>query len=126
MEDILNELIKCLSDSSTQRVRKLLESEELGDRTPSQFLRQLRNLAGNNVPDDFIKTLWMNRLPASCLPACMCVLAVSLSLPLTEIAGIADRWLMFPKKSEAITLKQTSANDANREIAIRRNELQQL
>ena len=34
-------LIKRLSDSSSMRVRKLLEGEEIGDRTPSQFLRHL-------------------------------------------------------------------------------------
>ena len=45
-------LIKRLSDSSSMRVRKLLEGEEIGDRTPSQFLRNLRNLAGTSVNEE--------------------------------------------------------------------------
>ncbi|KAJ8964142.1 hypothetical protein NQ317_012115 [Molorchus minor] len=86
-EAIKGELIKRLSDASSQRVRKLLESEELGDRTPSQFLQHLRQLAGKNVPDEFIKTPWMNRLPTSTQR----VLAVSTEQSLTRLAELADR-----------------------------------
>ncbi|KAJ8974393.1 hypothetical protein NQ317_011236 [Molorchus minor] len=73
-EAIKGELIKRLSDSSSQRLRKLLESEELG-------------LAEKNVPDEFIKTLWMNRLSTSTQR----VFAVSTELPLTHLAELADR-----------------------------------
>ncbi|XP_026468153.1 uncharacterized protein LOC113371991 [Ctenocephalides felis] len=38
------ELIKRLSISERQRIRQLLLQEELGDRSPSQFLRHLRSL----------------------------------------------------------------------------------
>ncbi|XP_018573267.1 uncharacterized protein LOC108912511 [Anoplophora glabripennis] len=85
-ETLKSELIKRLSDSSSQRVRKLLESEELGDRTPSQFLH-LRKLAGKNVNEEFIKTLWMNRLPTPTQR----VLAASLQQPLADMAEVADR-----------------------------------
>ncbi|KAJ8981264.1 hypothetical protein NQ317_014575 [Molorchus minor] len=40
------ELIKRLPNSSSQRVIKLLEREELGDRKPSLFMRHLRQLTG--------------------------------------------------------------------------------
>ena len=46
-------------------MKKLLESEELGDRTPSQFLRRLKGLAGNMALDEFLKTIWMSRLPTT-------------------------------------------------------------
>lgn len=36
---------------------------ELGDCKRSQFLRQLGRLAGANVPDDFLKTIWISHLP---------------------------------------------------------------
>lgn len=55
------ELIKRLGDS--KRVRKMLEDEHIGDRTPSQFYRNLKNLATPSTPDDFILTLWESRLP---------------------------------------------------------------
>lgn len=43
-------------------MRKLLESKEIGDRKPSQFYPDLRKLASSSIPDDFIFTLWRNRL----------------------------------------------------------------
>ncbi|XP_046143422.1 uncharacterized protein LOC123988228 [Osmia bicornis bicornis] len=57
------ELIKRLSDSDTTRVRKLLETEEIGDRPPTQFWRHLKELAGSAVNEDFLTELWKNRLP---------------------------------------------------------------
>ncbi|KAG7196994.1 hypothetical protein KM043_017530 [Ampulex compressa] len=45
-EKLKTELIQRLSASKEQKVRQLLEHEELGDRKPSVFLRHLRNLAG--------------------------------------------------------------------------------
>lgn len=57
------ELIRRLSPSQEEKTRRLLESEEIGDRKPSQFLRQLKDLAGNSVPDTLMKILWLGRLP---------------------------------------------------------------
>ena len=36
-EHLKNELVKRLTESDSSRVRKLMESEEIGDRTPSPF-----------------------------------------------------------------------------------------
>ncbi|XP_033212393.1 uncharacterized protein LOC117169987 [Belonocnema kinseyi] len=47
-------LIKILSDSSSIRVRKLLEGEEIGDRTPSPFLRHVKSSAGSDLNEYFL------------------------------------------------------------------------
>jgi hypothetical protein len=52
------ELVTRLSPSRKQRSHKFL-TLEMGDRKPSQFLRQLRSL----VPDDFLRSIWSSRLP---------------------------------------------------------------
>jgi hypothetical protein len=44
-------------------MQKLLEFKEMGDRTPSQFYKDLKDLATPSTPDDFILKLWENRLP---------------------------------------------------------------
>ena len=44
-------------------MRQLLMHEEMGDRRPTQFLCHLRTIAGPSVPPDFLRTLWINRLP---------------------------------------------------------------
>ncbi|KAF8770912.1 hypothetical protein HNY73_018389 [Argiope bruennichi] len=36
---------------------------ELGDKRPSDLLRQMKSLAGNSISDEVIKSLWLQRLP---------------------------------------------------------------
>lgn len=62
-EKLKIELIKRLGASKEKKVKQLLIHEELGDRKPSQFLRHLQNLAGPEVPTDFLRTIWTSRLP---------------------------------------------------------------
>lgn len=82
-----SELIKRLSASREKEVTQLLMHEELGDRRPSQFLRHLRHLAGKNIPDDFIRTIWSSRLPASL----QTVIASQPSSTLEALADLADK-----------------------------------
>lgn len=85
-EKLKSELIKRLSTSSEQKVKQLLQSEELGDRKPSQFLRHLQRLAGRNIPESFIRTIWTSRLPSNL----QTVIASQIKLPLNELADLAD------------------------------------
>ena len=68
MEDILEEppterkyegvkmtLIKRLCGSTSRQIRKILEREEVDDRTPSRFFRNIRGMAGKFVPEEFLK-----------------------------------------------------------------------
>lgn len=86
-ELLKSELIKRLSASNEKKVHQLLLHEELGDRKPSQFLRHLRGLAGDQVPDDFLKTIWTSRLPSSI----QTVLAAQPTASLEVLADVADR-----------------------------------
>ena len=53
------ELIGRLSSSRQEKIRRLLEKEEIGDRSPSKFLRHLKALAGSSTTDEFLGTIWM-------------------------------------------------------------------
>ncbi|KAJ8911572.1 hypothetical protein NQ315_008915 [Exocentrus adspersus] len=88
-QKIKDEICKRLSVSQEQRIRQLLEGEEIGDRTPSQFLRHLRNLAGSSsiVPDDFLRTIWVSRLPRTM----QAILATQDSADLNKVAELADK-----------------------------------
>lgn len=82
------ELLKRLSASREDRVRRLLSDEDIGDRKPSQFLRHLRSLAGTTLKnDDIIRQLWIRRLPSNA----QAILAAQEDLPLEKAADIADR-----------------------------------
>lgn len=56
-------LQRAYSISSTEKFQKLVSKEELGDQKPSHLLQRLRSYADKSVGDDFIKKLWLNRLP---------------------------------------------------------------
>ena len=61
-----SELIKGTSASEQNRLHQLLISEELGDRKPSQLLRKMRQLLGDNrLEDGILRQLFLKRLPTS-------------------------------------------------------------
>ena len=80
-------LIARFSESQEEKVRRLLEKEELGDRKPSTFLRYLKNLAGTSVPDTLLRTLWMGRLPVQT----QAILATQSETSLDSLAVLADK-----------------------------------
>ncbi|XP_028160082.1 uncharacterized protein LOC114352619 [Ostrinia furnacalis] len=82
------ELIRRLSTSEEQRVRRLLSDEELGDRKPSTFLRHLKSLAGSTLKDEgLLRQLWLRRLPNQV----QAILAAQADLSLDKLADLADR-----------------------------------
>ncbi|XP_063616163.1 uncharacterized protein LOC134789481 [Cydia splendana] len=82
-----SELIKRLSASRERKVQQVLNLEELGDRKPSQFLRHLQNLAGPGLPEDFLRSIWVNRLPKRTQD----IVASQLKSSLEDLAELADR-----------------------------------
>lgn len=108
-ETLTAELIKRLTGPQQQRIKQLLEHEEIGDRSPSQFLRYLRDLAGSTVQDEFLRTLWLNRLPQ----IFQAVLATQSDLALDKVADIADRIYEThnPIAISAASRSPTSAGD---------------
>lgn len=86
-DKLKTEIIRRLSSSQEQRVRQLLSQEEVGDRKPTQFLRHLRSLAGTDIKDEFLRSLWANRLP----PYIQAIIATQDKLALDEIAQLADK-----------------------------------
>ncbi|KAG8239787.1 hypothetical protein J437_LFUL019368, partial [Ladona fulva] len=86
-EKIKQKVIGRLSVSKEQQIRQLLEHEEMGDRKPSQFLRHLRSLAGVSMPDGFLRSLWLGRLPEHIQP----IVTAQDGIELDALALLADR-----------------------------------
>ncbi|KMQ83871.1 hypothetical protein RF55_18896 [Lasius niger] len=86
-EAVKKALIQRLTATQEQRIRQLIEHEELGDRKPSQFLRYLRTLADANLPNELLRTLWLGRLPTQI----QVILATRTEDRLEDIAEQADR-----------------------------------
>ncbi|GFS85004.1 uncharacterized protein TNCV_1306111 [Trichonephila clavipes] len=79
-------LITQFSDSETQKIKKLLTDLQLGDEKPSHLLRKMKELSNGQLQDDFLKSLWLQRMP----PHIQTVLSAS-SEPLDKLAIIADK-----------------------------------
>lgn len=80
-------LISRFSQSHEEKIRRLLEKEEIGDRRPSVFLRYLRTLAGTSIPDSLLRTLWVGRLPNQT----QAILATQTDASLENLATLADK-----------------------------------
>lgn len=62
-EAIKRSLIIEYTDSDQKKLRKLIREIELGDLKPSQLLKRMKDLAGDKISDEALKSLWMERLP---------------------------------------------------------------
>lgn len=112
-ETLKTELVKRLSASRQKQVQQLLHHEELGDRKPSQFLRRLRGLAGSEVPDDLLRTLWASRLPSTVQP----IIASQANMKLDEVAELADQILDAVSPNLQVAGVKADHNSASSEIA---------
>ncbi|GFU78115.1 uncharacterized protein TNCV_5003981 [Trichonephila clavipes] len=79
-------LITQFSDSETQKIKKLLTDLQLGDEKASHLLRKMKELSNGQLQDDFLQSLWLQRMP----PHIQTVLSAS-SEPLDKLAIIADK-----------------------------------
>ncbi|GIY23383.1 uncharacterized protein CEXT_50111 [Caerostris extrusa] len=53
------------ADSEAQRLRDLISGMQLGDRCPSRLLLEMLSKAGARINDDFLKSLFLQRLPTN-------------------------------------------------------------
>ncbi|XP_064483087.1 uncharacterized protein LOC135395930 [Ornithodoros turicata] len=84
------ELLQRLQASTTQRLQRLLSTEELGDDKPSQLLRRLKALLADKASsfdEECLRELFLQRLPRSARS----LLTVSQTTSLTELAALADQ-----------------------------------
>lgn len=110
-EHLKKEMINRFSVSQEKKTIALLEEEQIGDRTPSQFLRHLRSLGGAAVTEELIRTIWTRRLPANL----QSIIVAQTDLALEKLAEIAD------KVDEAMPRRSISEVTRERKPAITNN-----
>lgn len=63
-ETLKDRLQERFAESDERRFKRLLNNIELGDKRPSHLWREMRELAGNRLTDEFLRSLWLQRLPS--------------------------------------------------------------
>lgn len=121
-ERIKNELVSRSSISAEQRIRRLLEGEELGDRKPSQFLRHLRRLAENSVNDEVLRALWIDRLPVNT----QAILATQDNATLDSAAALADKISEVIRPQVSAVAGAREDDSLKREVETLRARIEQL
>jgi hypothetical protein len=56
-------LLSIFGDSEETQLKKLFNQIELGDQKPSILLQKMRILAGTQIGDSALKTMWLDKLP---------------------------------------------------------------
>lgn len=98
-------LLKLFENSVAQNTKALLQELSLGDQKPSVLLSRMRELASGQVTDDFLKTLWLQRLPQHI----QAVLAVS-SEVLDNLAQLADKVSELSGPTHSSTIAAVTEN----------------
>ncbi|KAF6213050.1 hypothetical protein GE061_010764 [Apolygus lucorum] len=86
-EALKTRLIEAFVDSEDKQLQRLLRETVLGDKRPTYLLREMRELAGNKVSDDLLKSLWLQQIPSNVRT----VLAVSGDQSLNALSALADK-----------------------------------
>ena len=106
-EALKQQLIQRFTDSREKKIQKLLTEIELDGKKPSQLLREMLTLAGNNLLNDVFRTLWMKRMSVNV----RLLLSASEDAKVDKLAQIADRIL------EAATWTHVMAVEAVSHVA---------
>ncbi|XP_036334995.1 uncharacterized protein LOC118745593 [Rhagoletis pomonella] len=110
-DNLKQQLISIYSESATIKFEKLISNEPPGDMKPSQVLHKIKSLASKDVGDDFIKNLWMKKLPQTTRT----VLAASKDR-LDDLAQIADRMWEVSDKVCISSVEQTPPLEKTLEV----------
>lgn len=119
-QTVKERLISEFTDSEQKRLKTLLSELALGDDRPSLLLRKMRQLAGTQLNDDLLKTLWLQRLPSQT----QAILSVS-DDTLEKLAMMADK---IGESSEANTTQcyAVTQKEEKTEIAELRKQIADL
>lgn len=111
-EALKTRLLTQYADSEQKRIKKLLQDLELGDMRPSQLLREMQDLAGNEMNENMLKSVWMNRLPSNVRS----IISIS-SEQLNKLALLADKVMEVSDVQQVCSIT-TPANSATPESTL--------
>ena len=119
------QLIKRTAASEQRRLQQLFNSEELGDRKPTQLLRRMQQLLGDkatNTDAAFMRELFLQRLPSNV----RMVLASTSDTGNIDLAQLADKVMEVAVPSVASITTSTELQQLRQEVTDLKGMLQSL
>jgi len=99
-------LINTFSVPPSTRFRTIVEPGGMGDRRPSQMLRDMRAVLPNSLDDTALKEFWLQKLPSN-----IRAIVSGLDGTLTDIAERADRVLEASTSRDVFAVQASSSDD---------------
>lgn len=112
-------IIERYCDSEQKKIQKLISEIDLGDKRPTQLLNELSGLAKGKINNDFLKSLWLQRLPAQT----RAILQAS-NADLPELAKLADKILEVSDYHQVAAVSNHKPNESEIGKRIERIEQQ--
>ncbi|XP_065217395.1 uncharacterized protein LOC135843437 [Planococcus citri] len=91
-DNLKNKMIKRFSDSGDKKVSILLNEIILGDQKPSSLFRKMKQLADGQATDNFLKGLWLKKLPEN-----VHTVLVSRNDGIDDLLEAADKMVEIPR-----------------------------
>ncbi|XP_043496462.1 uncharacterized protein LOC122520466 [Polistes fuscatus] len=102
-------ILQRLTDSKQKQILRFLNELQLGDRQPSQFLREMRNLTGDLVHEEFLRTKFLQSMPTNIRT----YLVGCTEVPLGKLADVADAMLESCTESGVMAVSHRNAAFGN-------------
>lgn len=95
------------SNSREKQIRDLLTNLRLDDKRPTQLLREMKELAKDSIPEDFLLQLFLDRMPAHARP-----LLIFGGDKLDHLAQMADKVLETFSGNTVMAVQKTATSSA--------------
>ncbi|XP_066596480.1 uncharacterized protein [Prorops nasuta] len=115
-------ILERFKDNRKTELNRLLKEMTLGEKKPSELLRQMKNLARNDVSDKVIHELWIERLPTTIAP----FLEISENLSLSGLAEVADRIVLRQKDHSIMAASHSFRSDNTSELDLIKQSILQM
>lgn len=120
-ENLKRAMLSQFAVSEQRKFKTLLEDIQLGDKKPSHLLNEMRNLGGEKVGTEFLKQMWLQRLPTQIRMMCQAIPQADIN----DVAKMADLLIETSDRSQ-IACASTSQSSTSSYVSSLERQVMEL